>query len=132
MPYLTYEEYKNLGFSEIKETEFDKLIKKAGDAVDSITRYFYKFNDIDDDVSFRREQFKKAVACQVEYFHDMGATTSQGMKEPGTVTIGRTTVSKGSRNASGQDEQRQSVVSEDVYMYLRGTGLLYKGIGVRS
>jgi len=132
MAYLTHDEYMKLGFSELDETEFDKLIKKAGDAVDSVTRFFYKFNDIDDDVPFRREQFKKAVAAQVEYFHDMGATTSHGMKEPGTVTIGRTTVSKGSRNSSSQDEQRQSVVSDDVYMYLRGTGLLYKGIGVIS
>lgn len=132
MPYLTYEEYNKLGFTEVEETEFNKLIEKAGDAVDSVTRHFYKFNDIEDDVPFRREQFKKAVACQIEYFHDMGATSSHGLNEPSTVQIGRTSMSKGSRNSSGQNEQQNKLVSDDVYMYLSGTGLLYRGIGVRS
>lgn len=132
MPYLTYEEYKELGFADIDETEFDKLIKRAGDAVDSITRFFYKFNDIDCDVPFRRGQFKKAVACQVEYFHEMGATNSHGLNEPGHIQIGRTSMSKGSRNSSGTDEKKNNVVSDDVYMYLRHTGLLYRGLAVRS
>lgn len=130
MPYLTYDEYTELGFAELDETEFDSLINRAGDAVDSVTRYFYKFNDIYDDVEFRREQFKKSVAAQVEYFHDMGATNSHGMSEPSTVQIGRTSVSKGSRNSSGQTEEKNKLVSDDIYMYLKGTGLLYKGIGV--
>jgi|SRR5690625_3391769 len=130
MPYLTFQEYKAFGFTELDETEFDSLINRAGDAVDIVTRHFYKFNDIDGDVDFRREQFKKAVATQIEYFHDMGATSSHGMSEPSTVQIGRTNVSKGSRDSSGQDEPQNKVVSDDVYMYLNGTGLLYKGIGV--
>ncbi len=132
MPYLTFEEYNKLGFVEVGETEFNKLIEKAGDAVDSVTRHFYKFNNIDDDVPFRREQFKKAVACQIEYFHDMGATSSHGLNEPSTVHIGRTSMSKGSRNSSGQNEQQNKLVSDDVYMYLRHTGLLYRGLAVRS
>jgi len=130
MAYLTFQEYKTFGFTELTETEFDSLINRAGDAVDSVTRHFYKFNDINDDVEFRRELFKKAVGAQVEYFHDMGATSSHGLSEPSTIQIGRTSVSKGSRNASGQNEQQNKLVSDDVYMYLKGTGLLYKGIGV--
>ncbi|HLQ75434.1 MAG TPA: hypothetical protein VK107_05330 [Alloiococcus sp.] len=129
MLYLTYNEYMDLGFAEIEETEFDKLIKKAGDVLDNVTRFFYKQNVLENDVDFRKEQFKKAVAAQVEYFHDMGATNSHGLNEPGTVTIGRTTVSKGTRNSS-QHEQQNSIVSDDVYMHLEGTGLLYRGIGV--
>ena len=121
-----------LGFSELDEAEFDKLIKKAGDAVDSITRYFYKFNDIDDDVPFRRNQFKKAVACQVSYFNDMGATSTHELNEPGSVQIGRTSISQGSRNSSGASEKTNSIIADDVYMYLRYTGLLYRGLAVRS
>lgn len=132
MPYLTYDEYKSFGFSEIEETEFNKLVKKAGDVLDSVTGFFYKQNVLEDDIEFRKEQFKKAVAAQVEYFQDMGATNTHGLNEPGSITIGRTTVSKGNRNSSGANEKQNSIVSEDVYMYLRGTGLLYKGIGVRS
>lgn len=131
MPYLTYAEYKDFGFTEIEENEFNRLLPKASDAVDSVTRYFYKFNNLDDDVSFRQEQFKKAVACQVEYFHDMGATSTHAIQEAGSVTIGRTTMSQGGRNSTGQQKE-QSIVSADVIRYLSPTGLLYRGIGVMS
>ena len=132
MPYLTYEEYIDLGFPEIDEQEFNRLLSKASDVVDSVTRSFYKFNDIESDVPFRREQFKKAVAAQIQYFYDMGGTSSHELNEPGTVTIGRTTVSSGSRNSTSQDDSKNKLVSDDVYMYLQGTGLLYRGLGVRS
>lgn len=128
MPYLTYQEYKGFGFEEIEEPEFNRLIKKASDVVDSVTRFFYKHNDIESDVSWRREQFKKAVAAQIEYFHETGATTSYGVNEPSTVTIGRTSMSAGSRNS--QEAPQNDLVSKDVYMYLEPTGLLYRGIGV--
>lgn len=130
MFYLTFLEYKTFNFTELTETEFDSLINRASDAVDSVTRHFYKFNDINDDVEFRREQFKRAVGAQVEYFHDMGAMSSHGLSEPSTIQIGRTSESKGSRNSSGQNEPQNKLVSDDVYMHLKGTGLLYKGIGV--
>ena len=130
MPYLTYEEYIDLGFPEIDEQEFNRLLSKASDVVDSVTRSFYKFNDMDSDVPFRREQFKKAVAVQIQYFHDMGGTSSHELSEPGTVTIGRTTVATGSRYSS-QGEQKTSLISDDVFMYLRYTGLLYRGVAMR-
>jgi|SRR5690625_2373738 len=131
MPYLTYEEYIDLGFEEMEQSEFEKLLKRASDVVDSVTRSFYKFNDMDSDVPFRREQFKKAVAAQIQYFHDMGATSSHELNEAQTVTIGRTTVSTSNRNSS-QEEQRNKLISDDVFMYLRHTGLLYRGVAVRS
>ncbi len=132
MPYLTYDEYKDLGFNEIDNKEFNKLVKKAGDAVDSVTRYFYQFNNLEDDIEFRRNQFKKSVAAQVEYFNDVGATSTHEMKEYGSVTIGRTTVSKGSRNSTYSNDSDNNLVSEDAIRYLKGTGLLYKDLGVRS
>src|SRR5699024_6236539 len=90
MPYLTYEEYNDFGFSEIAEDEFNKLIRKASDMIDSITRHFYKFNDINDDVEFRREQFKKAVGAQVEYFNEVGSTTYEGINSaPQTFQAGQ-------------------------------------------
>lgn len=128
MTYLTYEEYMDLGFADIEETEFNKLTKKASDVLDSVTRFFYKKNVLEKDVNFRKEQFKKAVAAQVEYFHDMGATNSHGMNEASTVTIGRTTMGGNSQ----QSTQQNSLVSKDAYFYLKDTGLLYRGIGVRS
>ncbi len=130
MAYLTYEEYENLGFTEVEESEFDKLIRKASDVVDGVTRYFYAHNNIDDDVKFRREQFKKAVAAQVEYFHEIGATTSYGLNEPTTVQIGRTSMSSGSRGSQSAQAPKNDIVSSEVYMYLAPTGLLYRGVGV--
>src|SRR5690554_4124926 len=109
MPYLTYDEYIDLGFPEIGETEFNRLLSKASDVVDSVTRSFYKFNDIEQDVPFRREQFKKAIAAQIQYFHDMGGTSSHELNEAGTVTIGRTTVSQGGRNSSSQNESKNKL-----------------------
>lgn len=128
MPYLTYEEYNQLGFADMEEAEFNKLLPKASDVLDSVTRFFYRENDLESDVPIRKEQFKKAVAAQVEYFHETGATTSYGMNEPSTVTIGRTTLSVGSK--SSQIAPSNDLISKDVYLYLKETGLLYRGIGV--
>lgn len=129
MTYLSYEEYNELEFAEIEETEFDRLLKRASEAVDSETRSFYRFNDLEDDVPFRREQFKKAVACQIEYFHDLGTTTTHGMEEDASVTIGRTNLSKGARGSTAKQESA-NYVSVDAIRYLQDTGLLYRGIGV--
>lgn len=128
MPYLTHTEYNDLDFTEIDETEFNRLIGKASDALDGATRNFYVFNSLENDGTFRKKQFKKAVACQVEYFHEMGASSSHGLNEPSTVQIGRTSMSTGSKGS--QQAPSNSIVSKDVYMYLEFTGLLYRGIGV--
>src|SRR5690606_767207 len=100
MAYLTYQEYIDLGFLEIEESEFNKLLPKASDVIDSVTRSFYRFNDMEQDVPFRREQFKKAVAAQIQYFYDMGGTSSHELETAGTVTIGRTTVSSTRESSS--------------------------------
>jgi|SRR5690625_1497814 len=126
MPYLTYQEFTELGFPEIEETEFNKLLPKASDEIDNVTRSFYEFNDINDDVEFRRIRFKKAVAAQIQYFHDMGATSSHEINNPLSVQIGRTQMSQGVAN----QKKTNTVVSEDAINYLSGTGLLYRGIGV--
>lgn len=131
MAYLTYSEYIDLGYAEVPQDEFDRLLRRASDVLDSVTSSFYRFNDLENDVPFRREQFKKAVAAQIQYFHDMGGTSSHELSEPGTVTIGRTTVTTGSRNSS-QGEQKTSLISDDVFMYLQDTGLLYRGLVVKS
>src|SRR5690606_750511 len=126
MTYLTYQEYIDLGFAEITEAEFDKLLPKASDVIDSVTRSFYKFNDIEQDVPFRREQFKKAVAAQIQYFHDKGGTMSHEVDSPLTVNIGRTSILMGEKN----QQRANTIISPDAIRYLSGTGLLYCGVGV--
>lgn len=126
MPYLTYEDYQFWGTASVDEQNFPKLLQKASDVVDSVTRSFYQFNDIEQDAPFRREQFKKAVAAQVDYFADSGATNAHGLNSPLSVSIGRTQISNGATNQN----KLNTIVSDDVYMYLKDTGLLYRGIGV--
>jgi len=126
MAYLTYDEYKNLGFVELDQTEFDKLLKKAEDVLDSVTRSFYRFHDLETDIPFRRDKFKKALACQIEYFHDIGATSTHEINDPLTVQIGRTQIWTGEAN----QKKTNTIVAPDVYLYLSDTGLMYRGVGV--
>lgn len=131
MAYLTYEEYQAMPFGAVEESDFVRLVERASDALDSITSNFYQYTVLDSDYPIRRNKFKKAVACQIEYFQEMGATTSHGMNEPSSVTIGRTSMSSSPRSATTSQEAQNKLVSDDVYMYLQDTGLLYRGIGVR-
>lgn len=132
MDYLTFEEFKSLaGSSDDLMPQFEVNIRKASAILDNVTDNFYQFHDINEDkVSFRVERFKLALCAQIEYFNEMGANTFEGInKAPQTVSMGRTSVSNGSRyNASGANESK-SLIAEDVYTYLEGTGLLYRGSG---
>lgn len=127
--YLTYAEYISFGFMEMDQLEFDKLIKRAEDVIDIYTNDYYRFNDLQSDVEIRKTKFKKAVASQVQYFHETGSTSFNGMESPATVTIGRTTVSKTTRTSTTNDTtNKEKILSQDSLMYLRGTGLLYRGV----
>lgn len=126
MPYLTYEEYQNIGFSDVAEVDFPKYERKASDVLDSITRDFYQHQDLETDVPLRRNKFKSAIAAQIDYFYDLGGTSSHELNSPLAITIGRTQVSSGADN----QKKTNNIVADDVYMYLRSAGLLYGGIGV--
>lgn len=130
MPYLTVDEYKEFTGKNIEETKFTELLPKASDVLDHITRHFYARVDIDDDIYlWRVKQFKKALAVQIEYFNELGATTFEAINNsPQSFTAGRTSVSNASRfNPSGANESK-SLVAEDVYIYLGKTGLLHGGV----
>lgn len=133
MPYLTYAEYLEFGFEEIEEEEFNELLPRASDVLNSVTRSFYEFNDIDKDIEFRRNRFKKALAMQIQFFSDMGATTSYDIDTPESIQIGRTSISAmtGRSAGSANSNKKTDIICDDAIMYLRDTGLLYAGIGVR-
>jgi len=132
MPYLSYSEFKELApHIEMEESEFNKLLPKASDVLDNLTSYFYVKNDIEQDNTWRVKQFKQALCAQIEYFHEVGSTTSEGINSaPQSFTAGRTSVSNASSyKVTGQNEMK-SLVPEDVFVYLEGTGLLYSGVAV--
>ena len=131
MAYITFDEYKELtGAAGDKVDKFEANVSKASAVVDSITNNFYQFNDLDTDkVKFRADRFKLALCAQIDYFIEVGGNTFEAVnKAPQSFSVGRTSISSGSRNnASGQNETKQ-IVAEDVYIYLEGTGLLYRGV----
>ena len=132
MPYLTLAEYKEFTGKSIEETKFTELLPKASDVLDHVTGHFYARVDINNDIYlWRVKQFKKALAVQIEYFDELGATTFEAINNsPQSFTAGRTSVSNTSRfNASGTNESK-SLIAEDVYIFLEGTGLLYVGIDI--
>lgn len=131
MAYITFDEYKELtGATGDKVDKFNANLSKASAVIDNITNNFYQFNDLDTDkVTFRADRFKLALCAQIDYFIEVGGNTSEAVnKAPQSFSVGRTSISSGSRNnASGQNENKQ-LVAEDVYIYLEGTSLLYRGV----
>lgn len=131
MPYLTYEEFKELNNADVDKETFDKLLPKASAILDNVTNYFYNRRPIESDNPWRVRKFKAALCAQIEYFHVLGATTFEEINNaPQTFSAGRTSVSNASRyNPSGKNESKP-LIAEDVFIYLEGTGLLYSAISV--
>src|SRR5690625_781972 len=90
MPYLTYDEFKDFSQSEIYEPTFNKLIKKASAILNNITGYFYIKNNITKDNHWLIDQFKQALCAQIEYFHEVGSTTFEGINQaPQSIQAGK-------------------------------------------
>lgn len=131
MGYITFNEFKSItGKTDDYEKTFEQFYSKAASVIDNITNRFYQLHKIDEDpVTFRVDQFKLALCSQIEYFGELGAATFESInRAPQTFSAGRTSVSNDSRyNSSGANESK-SLVAEDIYIYLEGTGLLYRGV----
>lgn len=131
MAYITFDEYEELTATASDNVDkFNANLSKASAVIDNITNNFYQFNDLETDkVKFRADRFKLALCAQIDYFIEVGGNTSEAVnKAPQSFSVGRTSISSGSRNnGSGQSETNQ-LVAEDVYIYLEGTNLLYRGV----
>lgn len=128
MAYLTFEEYKNFGYEEITEDDFKTLITKACDFIDIQTRDFYQKNDLETDIEYRKNKFKKAIALQVEYMYQSDSTSSHEVNTPQSWSIGRTSVSEASRYSNTGKNEAPSIYSDDAIAMLSGTGLLFRGL----
>lgn len=131
MPYIKYEEFQNIvGNERVQMDAFNRYLKKASAIVDNITGNFYQFNDLNKDIAFRSLRFKEALCAQIIYFSEMQGDTYEGLnRAPQSFSIGRTNVSNGSRYNAGGENESKNLVAEDVYTYLEGTGLLFRGTG---
>lgn len=126
---LTYGEYTQLSIDPVDESEFDKLLKRAIITLNVVTRHFYNFIDFEEDYDFRKAQVKVALAFQVDYFNEVGATTFEGMnRTPQSVSLGRTTITQSSSRVA--DNNRViSIIPQEAINALQGTGLLSRGVG---
>ncbi len=134
MSYIDYDYYTHEFKGKfVEEVEFKRYQRRASDVIDYLTSFKLKgATPFDNLPIFLKGQVMKATAAQIEYFVILGATTFEEINNsPQTFSAGRTSVSNASRyNPSGSNESKP-LVAEDVYFYLKGTGLLYSGVSVQ-
>lgn len=125
MPYLTQTEYAEI-MGVTAPSKFEELVKRAGNELDIITRFYFAHNPIGGD--FKSNQFKKAVAYQIEFYVETETTMSESLNaQPDSVRVGNTTVSYNRTGTGAESSKRTSALSQDALNMLRGTGLLYRG-----
>lgn len=126
--YLTAEEYKEITGNDVPDN-FGVLLSRASAELDSVTRFFYVNNSLDDDYVTRKRAFKRAVALQIEFMADKPTPTVEALNaQPDSVTIGDTTIAYNRSVGSAETQKRTSAVSEDALNALSFTGLLYRGV----
>lgn len=129
MPYLTYDEFKLLSQSDLTLEQFNALLPKSSAVLNSATNFFYVRNSMALDNSWRVNQFKQALCAQIEYFHVLGASSFEEINSaPQTFSAGRTTVSNASRYKPSGANESKSLMAEDIFIFLDGTGLLFSGV----
>lgn len=129
MAYLDYVEYSKLSIEPVEEEVFNKLVRHATVVIDVAIRYFYVGKDFESDYAWRRDAVKTAVAYQVDYYAELGAHTYEGINSsPGSVSLGRTSISKNVGNRVS-DSKSKGQLSVEAQSLLSGTGLLYRGVG---
>lgn len=127
MAYLTFDEWESYSFVELTEEQFDKLEPFAELALDSETRNFYQFNDLESDLPIRRDQFKKAMVLMILYMNQTGFMTASqaAASNVSSISIGRTSISKG---GSSGGSTADSFPPGEVLDLLSFAGLRYRGV----
>lgn len=125
MNYLTLEEFKELGFAEIKD--FSDLRQRAEMAIDLYTNYFYQNNNLEDDIPPRKKAVKLAIANQIRYLNESGILTAEDKVTFNSVSIGRTTFNYGNENNANQEASKLNL-SLDTMNLLKSVGFGYRGV----
>lgn len=126
MQLLSQKEFQELT-SKSTNADFDTLEKAAENMINPLTRMYYERNSIDEDSDTNRVNwFKKALALQIEYMDDIGATSTYEMaqKDVKSVSIDGTSVSTGTSPTDSATNGVYNLALE----YLFYTGLLYRGV----
>ncbi|KZT79849.1 hypothetical protein ACWPXM_06465 [Lactiplantibacillus plantarum] len=142
MAYLTFYEYKDLGFSRITdEATYSQHEAAAETQIDITTKFFYNADyaahSLVDDLAgtqwqvFRAKQFKRAVALQCDYFDEVGADTPIGIasQDLSSIEIGRTHVQANS-NVNATNFGKTGLAT-GVVAILAQIGLMSKAVSYR-
>lgn len=111
----------------VPDADFDKLEKAAESMINPLTGMYYELHSIDEDIDINRVNwFKKALALQIQYMSDIGASSTYEMaqKDVKSVSIDGTSVSTGTSPTDSATNGVYNLALE----YLFYTGLLYRGI----
>lgn len=111
----------------VPDADFDKLEKAAESMINPLTGMYYELHSIDEDADINRVNwFKKALALQIQYMSDIGASSTYEMaqKDIKSVSIDGTSVSTGTSPTDSATNGVYNLALE----YLFYTGLLYRGI----
>jgi hypothetical protein len=123
MPYIDQAFYNDVYKGTPLDAEtFNKLVSRASDLIDMVTKYKLLGIDLSKEPTLVQTNVKKAVAAQIEYMYSEGGELSVHGSSPSSVSIGGFSYTEGSSVKK---------VSEMALSYLRPTGLLYRGVGVR-
>lgn len=126
MQLLSQKEFQELT-KRSTNADFDTLEKAAENMINPLTGMYYERNSIDEDTDTNRVKwFKKALALQIEYMDDIGATSTYEMaqKDIKSVSIDGTSVSTGTSPTDSATNGVYNLALE----YLFYTGLLYRGV----
>lgn len=137
MPYVTKEEYEQMGF--VPSESFDELEKRAEQVINAQTDYYDPYlgkHDLSADiesstkgVAQRAKAFKKAVALQVSFMAETGITSLYDAQKQdlSSYTVGDTSMTFKNGTVGVIMHGSTGIVNE-AYMLLAKYGFMYKGV----
>lgn len=129
MSYLTFDEFKEYSKKELTEDQFEEYAAKAAIVLNNVTQHYYEYNELEHDpVDMRKNNFTRAFVAQIEFFYTHKTTDFNEIASiPQSYSVGRTSVTNSDSRSNEDSNNYTSIVADDVYLYLEGTGLLYRG-----
>ncbi|MCS8573405.1 hypothetical protein [Pediococcus pentosaceus] len=137
--YLTYDEFKAWGISDISEENFKEAITKAEIQIDMVTNFFYAdgLHDLQNDLiiskkclNMRAKAFKKALSIIICYAIETGVSNSNDAISGNvkSISIGRTRLDT---DGTTSVTYGKSAVPNEAMALLFHWGFLYKGVDYR-
>lgn len=123
---LTYDQYTKLS-GKVSEDKYEALEKDAEALFNAATNFFYVRNNIDEDTdTFRVDMFRKALALQIDYTNDIGASTTYEIADKSIKSVSIDGTSVTSDKSAAEDNKKG--IYNLAWEYLLQTGLLYAGV----